>query len=243
MTGAQEALPDTGPQPVADAWGTRGSGGFPQAGSPAYPDQWYDNPRLNPDQPRPGGARLTGRSPGARPADPRLEGINYGELRYDEPDPVTPGEPGYDEPLDDESWYEELRRSGPAYPQGLGPQHPSGPQRRVEPQAPGYGQQPGFPQAPDRAVGYGQPRGDRGGSLAAGSAGPPEQRREDDRPRSAGRQPAGFAVPAGSGRPGNWLPQRSGARPAPRSDCSPRPTAPGWTPCGTAACSRPLPLS
>ena len=43
MTGAQEALPDTGPQPIAqpiapsaaDAWGARGSGRSPQAGSPA----------------------------------------------------------------------------------------------------------------------------------------------------------------------------------------------------------------
>ena len=68
MTGAQEALPDTGPQPVMDAWGARGSGRSPQAGSPAYPDQWYDNPRLDDrvlddvrhDQPRPGGSRLSG---------------------------------------------------------------------------------------------------------------------------------------------------------------------------------------
>src|SRR5271169_5808248 len=33
VTGAQQALPDTGPQPIAppvtDAWGSRGSGGFP----------------------------------------------------------------------------------------------------------------------------------------------------------------------------------------------------------------------
>src|SRR5208283_455956 len=123
---------------------------FPQAANPAYPDQWYDHPRLN-DQPRPGGSRLDGPPAGARRADPRLEGMNYDELRYDEP---SPGQPGYDEPLDDESWYEELRRSAPAYPQGFGPQHPSGPHRRVEPQAPGHGQpagtQPGspFPTAP-----------------------------------------------------------------------------------------------
>ena len=83
-----------------------------------------------------------------------------------------PGQPGYDEPLDDESWYEELRRSAPAYPQNFGPQHPSGPHRRVEPQAPGHGQQPGFPQAPDRAAGYGQPRGDWGGSSPQAPQGP-----------------------------------------------------------------------
>ena len=197
VTGAQEALPATGPQPIApsiappvappiapsaaDAWGSRGSGGFPQAASPAYPDQWYDNPRLNNqplndqplnDQPRPGGSRFDGPPAGARPADPRLEGINYGELRYDEPDPLTPGQPGHDEPLDDESWYEELRREAPAYPQNFGPQHPSGPHRRMEPQAPAHGQQPGFPQAPDRAPGYGQPRGDRGGSSPQAPQGP-----------------------------------------------------------------------
>ena len=92
MTGAQEALPDTGPQPVVDAWGARGSGRSPQAGSAAYPDQWYGNPRLDDrvlddvrhDQPRPGGSRLSGQPAGSRPADPRLEGINYGELRYDD---------------------------------------------------------------------------------------------------------------------------------------------------------------
>ncbi len=212
VTGAQEALPATGPQPiaatgpqpiaatgpqpiaqpiappVADAWGARGPGGFPQAAdpaSPAYPDQWYDNPRLNDrvlddvrhDQPRPGGSRLEGPPAGARPVDPRLEGMNYGELRYDDP---SPGEPGYDEPLDDESWYQELRRSAPAYPQNLGPQHPSGPHRRVEPQLPAHGQQPGFPQAPDRAAGYGQPRGDWGGSSPQAPQGPQ---------MSAGRMP------------------------------------------------------
>ena len=194
VTGAQEALRATGPQPVADARGARGSGGFPQAGSPAYPDQWYDNPRLN-DQPRPGGARLDGPPAGARPADPRLEGMNYGELRYDEPDSVSPGEPGHDEPLDDESWYEELRRSAPAYPQGFGPQHPSGPHRRVDPQAPGYGQQPGFPQAPDRTAGYGQPRGDRGGPSPQAPQGPQ---------LSAGRTP-GPGQRAG-GQPGSPFP-------------------------------------
>ena len=84
VTGAQEALPDTGPQPIAppvappaaDAWSGRGSGRSPQAASPAYPDQWYDNPRLDDrvrddvrhDQPRPGGSRLTARRPArARP--------------------------------------------------------------------------------------------------------------------------------------------------------------------------------
>ena len=151
VTGAQEALPDTGPQPVAEARGARGS---VQAGSAAYPEQWYGSPRLD------GPAAAA-----SRPGDPRLEGMNYRELRYD-PDP---GEPGRDQPLDDDSWYEELRRSGPAHPQRSGPQGgPSGPQRRLETPLPGHGQQPGYPQAPDRAAGHGQPRGDWGGSNPQG---------------------------------------------------------------------------
>jgi len=85
VTGAQEALPDTGPQSAAPGWGARGSGGSGQAASPVYPDQWYDNPRLDDrvlgdvprDQPRPGGSRLDGPrldgpSAGSRPVDPRL---------------------------------------------------------------------------------------------------------------------------------------------------------------------------
>ena len=136
--------------------------------------------------------------------------MTYGELRYDDTDsmdPVTPGERGYDEPLDDESWYEELRRSAPAYPEGFGPQHPSGPHRRVEPQAPGHGQQPGFPQAPDRSAGYGQPRGDWGGSSPQAPQGPQ---------MSAGRT-------TGAG-------QRPGTQPGspfPPSPFPPSPAAPG----------------
>src|SRR6266566_3488295 len=151
VTGAQEALPDTGPHPAAEA-----RGGSPRPGNAAYPEQWYDNPRLE--------ARALDDVRPARPADPRLDSISYGELRYDEP---APGASGHDEPLDDESWYEELRRSAPAYPQSPGgpppggPQGPgSGPQRRAEPRGPASGQQHGHPQAPDRAAGYGQPSWD-----------------------------------------------------------------------------------
>ena len=69
--------------------------------------------------------------------------MTYGELRYDDPEPA---ESGYDEPLDDESWFKELRRSAPAYPQSPGgPQGPgSGPQRRAEPSGPAFGQQAGL---------------------------------------------------------------------------------------------------
>jgi hypothetical protein len=222
VTGAQEALPDTGPQPIAppiapsaaDARGARGSGRSPQAGSAAYPDQWYDNPRLNDrilddvryDQPRAGGSRLSGPPAGSRPTDPRLEGMNYDELRYDDlapvapTDPVDPGKSGYDELLDDESWYEELRRSAPVYPEGFGPQHPSGPQRQMEPRAPDYGQQPRFPQAPDRAAGYGKPRGDWGGPLPQAPQNPQ---------MSAGRMTGPGQPSPGQPSPG----QRSGSQP------------------------------
>ena len=80
---------------------------------------------------------------GSRPADPRLEGMTYGEMRYN-PVPEGSGESGYDEPLDDESRVEELRRSAPAYPQRSGgPQGPGGPPQRDEPQVPAHGRQPG----------------------------------------------------------------------------------------------------
>jgi hypothetical protein len=223
VTGAQEALPSTGPQPAL------GSRGLTQPGRTAYPEQWYGHPRLDDrvlDERR----------------DPRLEGINYGELRYDDSDSVTPAEPGYgrpgydrsgydgpghdqpgydqpghdgpghdgpghdeqsySEPLDDESWYQELRRSAPAYPQHFdGPQGPGGPQRRAEPQGPGYGPQPGYPQAPDRPAGYGNPRGDWGGAGPLPPSGPQ---------LSAG--PMTDAGPRPAGQPGPALPPGSAAR-------------------------------
>ena len=197
VTGAQEALRDTGPQPIA------------------YPDQWYDHPRLDDrardearyDQPRSGGSQLDGQPAVSRPADPRLEGMNYGELRYDDPDPATPaapaagGAPGFDEPLDDESWYQELRRSAPAYPQNFGPLHPSGPHRRMEPQAPGHGQPPGLPPSPDRGPGYGQPRGDWGGSLPPGPQGP-----QMSAGRMTGPGPRAARQPSAPFRPGPAAP-------------------------------------
>ncbi|HJX99391.1 MAG TPA: hypothetical protein VJ351_01130 [Streptosporangiaceae bacterium] len=114
VTGAQEALPATGPQPVADTWPGSDSGSA-RSGRPAYPEQWYDHPRL--DDSRRGGAR-----PDSPPApDPRLEGMRYDELRYDEPLDV---EPRYDEPLDADAWVKELRRGAPTFPQP--PSGPSG---------------------------------------------------------------------------------------------------------------------
>ena len=186
-------------------------------------------------------------SAGSRSADPRLEGMNYGELRYDDPDPmdpVAPGEPGYDEPLDDESWYEELRRSAPAYPQGFGPQHPSGPHRRVEPRASAHGQQPGFPQAPDRAPGYGQPRGDWGGSSPQAPQGPQMsagRTASPGQPSAAQPSPASPALPSPASASPALPSPASAARPGERSGGQPgSPFPPGPAAQGTGFLSAPV---
>jgi len=231
VTGAQEALPDTGPQPEIR--------GGAQAGGVAYPEQWYDSPRLNEraldDDARP--SRDDARP--SRSADPRLAGMTYGELRYDEPGPETPenpgaaGDSGYDEPLDDESWYQELRRSAPAYPQSPGgPQGPvSGPQRRVDPPGPAFGSQPGHAPAPDRAGGYGQPRWD--------GAGPQTPQRPERSQMSAGRGPQGSPAP-GAGflsAPVGLLTPPDGIRVDALRDGGARPAAPAASPRAGAAAS------
>src|SRR5438034_565033 len=71
VTGAQEALPDTGPQPVLRGDSPRGS--------TAYPEQWYDSPRLD-DRAQDDRAPRDSRP--SRSPDPRLAGMTYGELRY-----------------------------------------------------------------------------------------------------------------------------------------------------------------
>jgi len=138
VTGAQEVLRDTDPQP-------------------AYPEQWYDNPRLT-DR----GQHLSDQ----RSPDPRLEGMRYDELRYEE-EPVSAGPvsagPGFDDSVEDESWYAELRRNGPAFPADFREEpRPAG--RRPEPQGPSFGSQPGYsqPPAPGGHPGYGQARDNRG---------------------------------------------------------------------------------
>ena len=65
VTGAQEALRDTGPQPSAAPWAGQDSDGSAPTGSSAYPAQWYDRPVL---QDR---ARDAGPAADPRPADPR----------------------------------------------------------------------------------------------------------------------------------------------------------------------------
>jgi hypothetical protein len=176
VTGAQEALPDTGPQPIADFWADRDAGSA--RSRPAYPEQWYDRPRL--DDPRGSGTRPDSVTPGQPAADPRLEGMRYDELRYDEPS-------GYDEPLDDESWVEELRRSAPAYPQ-LPASQPGGDQRRGS----GYGQQPGWGPQPGpgqpggypQSFGYGQGRDDRSAAGPTLPRGPQMSAGPETRPRT-----------------------------------------------------------
>jgi hypothetical protein len=212
VTGAQAALPDTGSQPSAD-----GRRGYPRSGQPGYPDQWYDHPRMN--------DRTQDESRSPRSPDPRLEGITYGELRYDdtgsfaaasfdeEPEPRA-------EPLDDEAWYQELRQSGPAYrPNPPVPPSPvSGPQRRVDPlgppgplgplgsSGPAFGSSSGgYSPGPDRGPGAGQPRWDGPGrpQMSAGpAAGRPAGRgsqagsQSPQRPASPGGTPG--ASPAGA---------------------------------------------
>jgi hypothetical protein len=225
VTGAQEALQNTGPQPAAVPWAAPDHGSFAATGSSAYPEQWYDNPRpadLRPADPRPADPR---------PADPRLEGIRYDELRYEEP---SPDGQGFTESLEDDSWYEELRRSAPVYPHTSGGQpHPSGPQPRVEPRHPGYGQPAGYPQAPapegpGRAAGYGPPRGDRGipGPHDRGNSGPqlsagrvaspgfPDPRTGGSAETGSARQP-GSAFREGSAFPQGLAGQGSGFLGAP----------------------------
>ena len=134
VTGAQEALPETGPQPGPSFWSRPD-----QQAAPSYPEQWYEHPRLDP--------------PPAPAPDPRLAGMRYDELHYEDP-PA-----GYEEPLDDDAWVQELRRSAPAYPQtSAGPSDPS-PRRADPPRASGFGPQPGSSQPPSSGPqpGSGQP--------------------------------------------------------------------------------------
>jgi hypothetical protein len=104
-------------------------------------------------------------------------------LRYDEP---SHDEDGFGQSPDDVSWYEDLRRSAPVYPdrpdgrpnaedrrpedrsRAAEPQRGTGPQRRPADQASGYPQAPGR----DDVFGHAQPRIDRGGSRPQMSTGP-----------------------------------------------------------------------
>ena len=189
VTGAQEALPDTGSRPSADRRGHQ------RSGQPDYPDQWYGHPRMD-EQAQ--DDRRSSRSP-----DPRLEGITYGELRYDDTGSFAAArsdqEPEHRaEPLDEAAWYQELRQSGPEYRPNP-PSPISGPQRRVDPLGPSFGSSSGgYSQPQDRGPG-GQPRWDGPGRPQM-NAGP-----------SAGR-PAGHGAHGGPQNP--QAPAAPGAKPA-----------------------------
>ncbi len=227
-TGAQEALPATGPQPIAGYWTGQGPAAYSdqrRSGAqdgPRYDEPRYDGGRPRQDDPRAGGPRHGG----THGTDPRLEGIRYDELRYDEPaydDEPAYGGSRYNQPNDDVSWYEELRRNTPAYPERPGGQ-PTGGQRPADPPRPGdsrgpsRGQQPGYPQAPSRELpsgpsgasgvsGYGQGRDDRGGQG-------PQMRAT--REISTGQRPgAGPARPAAPTAPQALAFQDPGFREAP----------------------------
>jgi hypothetical protein len=139
----------------------------PYAGSGYYPEQWYDHPRLD-------DRVANDMRRGA--ADPRLEGITYGELRYDDPDPRDQG--------------------GPAA---------GGPPRRPEPQGPALGRRPGpsFTPAPGRPAGYGQPGSygqPRGPQMNAGRRTGPEAGQPGSPSAagdSAGRDTGFLAAPVG----------------------------------------------
>ena len=196
VTGTQDALPDTGPQPLARGRAAQDSGG--PAARPAD---------SRPADPRPADSRPSD----ARPVDPRLAGIRYDELRYDEPSADEPSADrrGFDGSFDDESWYEDLRRSAPAYPQTPGDRPlPAGPASRAESGVPGPGARPGYPQAPatDWFTGRGPGRGDqgdRGGSPSAPGAG---------RVTSAGPRPGGQPEPGSGLRMGTPAGARPGVR-------------------------------
>jgi hypothetical protein len=204
--------------------GRRDSGGTgyrpPGPSNTSYPEQWYDHPQLD--------ERALGDPRPPRSADPRLAGMTYGELRYD----VEPGEAGYDKPLDDESLFQEARRSATAHPRSPGgPQGPgSGPQRRAEPSRPGFGPQAGHPQAPDRPSGYSQPRRDgsdpktpRGPQMSAGrpQQGPAAPGAGFLSAPVASAAPVGLLTPPGGTRVDTL--RAGGARPAaPAPAASPR---------------------
>ena len=230
-TGAQEALPDTGPQPVLPGSSARGS--------TAYPEQWYDSPRLD-------GRALSDRaqrdSRPSRSPDPRLAGMTYGELRYDEPEA---GESRKDEPLDDESWFQELRRSAPAYPQTPGgPQGPgSGPQRRAEPSGPAFGQQSGYSPTADRAPGFGPSRRDGSGPQTPQT--PQSQQTPQGPKMSGGRPQPGLGAPAAPGAgflsaPVGLLTPPHGTRVDSLRDPVTRPAAPAASPRSASAAAQVL---
>ncbi|HZR49253.1 MAG TPA: hypothetical protein VFB06_07030 [Streptosporangiaceae bacterium] len=133
--GADRIYPVTGAQEVYRE-------GPRQAEPPRYEEPRYDEPR--------------------QAADPRLAGIRYDELHYD--DAEDSANSRYDEPLDDDAWYEELRRGGPAFQQQ--PSRPAGPSPSARPE--------GYQQAPAQDWPSSQPQnpGNSGNGGGHGGYGP-----------------------------------------------------------------------
>jgi hypothetical protein len=170
VTGAQQALPDYPPA-------------YPVTGAqevlrdyPAYPVTGAQE-ALPPGYPAPGG-----QPPAARRADPRLDGLRYDEIRYDDAPPRY-----HDDPLTDEAWYAELRRSnGQAQPPAGPAVHPAAPPR-------GAGPRPGPPMdTPPRIAGPGPSGGPSYPRAAATLPGRP--------PQAPPAPPRGYAQ--GAPRPG-----------------------------------------
>jgi hypothetical protein len=156
--------------------GSAGPGSGPVGPEPIYPVTGAQEVYRDPEEPR---------YEQPRAVDPRLVGLRYDELRYDDAELDEPGRSRYDEPLDDEAWYAELRSSGPAKPQ-----RPAAPGRRVA-SAP-YGPAVGGPSAGGPSAGGPSAGGPAVGGHPAGG------------PSAGGASAGGRAVPGGSmyGGPG-----------------------------------------
>lgn len=126
-------------------------------------------------------------------ADPRLVGLRYDELRYDDGDSGGRDydDSRYDEPLDDEAWYEELRRGGPAFQQ-----HPSGPAGPAVPPGPGPGPSLSPSAGPAARPAQGGPIGPIGPEGPAGFQHPGYDRGNGGSGQYGGYGPRMSAVPA-----------------------------------------------
>jgi hypothetical protein len=241
---------DSGPRPGASRHQEPPQYQEQQHQEPAYPVTGAQEIYRAPDSARYAEApysaeQVEPRHPEPRAVDPRLEGLRYDELRYDDPDLGEPGfsEPRYDEPLDDDAWYAELRRGGPAFPQAptpSGPSRPGGPSRSESPYANGNPPSGASPRTNPSSGGgpaNGGPTGGNGGrgpvaayrSAPAGAreiSGPREisGSRELGAPRDMGgsRENGGPREHAGLRRPGG----------SPRAALPQRPTVPGSGPQG-----------
>ena len=203
--------PASGPQPIYPVTGAQEV--YREPDEPSYQQARQSDPRPSDQRPS-----------DQRPSDPRLAGLRYDELRYDDVDLDDQSFPRYDEPLDDEAWYAELRSSGPAQrerPSGggsagggqagrgsaggadylpAGGQQGSGQPAGVRPAGTGG---PGRPGVPGFSGGHGVSGG------PSGFAGPGAQSARNLAPGS-GPGPRMSALPASAAPPGR-LPRNPGS--------------------------------